>query len=126
MAFQLIYWGTPVTATDSLINSNEATKTLNTFASELSDNATPTNADDETITKHNDDSTANLLDRKKRWITTGFCMNYPLCCDVKGKDTCGFYCPVCPIKRDYCKLVIFNIKLISITDAKILIKNLTS
>ena len=38
------------------------------------------------------------------------CWNFPLCCDVRRKDakgrdadSCGFACPVCPIKRDYCK-----------------------
>ena len=44
-----------------------------------------------------------ILERKKRWITVGFCMNFPLCCDIRGKDRCGFFCPVCPVKRDYCK-----------------------
>ena len=33
----------------------------------------------------------------------GFCLNYPLCCDDEGEDTCPFFCPVCPIKRDICK-----------------------
>ena len=33
----------------------------------------------------------------------GMCWNYPLCCDIDGKDTCPFFCPVCPIKSDFCK-----------------------
>ena len=37
----------------------------------------------------------------------GICMNYPLCCDIDGKDTCSFFCPVCPIKRDFCKYVLY-------------------
>jgi len=36
--------------------------------------------------------------REKRFL---FCMNFPDCCDFKGKDNCGFACPVCPIKLDY-------------------------
>jgi hypothetical protein len=58
----------------------------------------------------NDDATnknnsSEILYRKKRWVNFlgGICMNFPLCCDIKGKDVCGFFCPVCPIKRDFCK-----------------------
>ena len=102
--FQLIYWGNSVTATNSLIGSDEATKTVNTVSAELSDVAKSIKGDYNSINEHKD-STENLLDRKKRWITTGFCLNYPLCCDQGGKDVCSFYCPVCPIKRDYCKSI---------------------
>ena len=44
-----------------------------------------------------------MLSRKKRWVALGFCINFPMCCDVKGKDQCAFFCPVCPIERDYCE-----------------------
>ena len=43
------------------------------------------------------------LERKKRWLALGICMNFPMCCDIKGKDNCAFFCPVCPVRRDYCK-----------------------
>ena len=53
----------------------------------------------------NENNSSEILHRKKRWVNFlgGICMNYPLCCDIKGKDICGFFCPVCPIKRDFCK-----------------------
>ena len=52
--------------------------------------------------------TANFRKRNKRGAPFllgmwGFCLNYPLCCDDEGEDTCPFFCPVCPIKRDICK-----------------------
>ena len=58
------------------------------------------------ITDHN--STINSKKRNKRGAPFllglwGFCLNYPLCCDDEGEDTCPFFCPVCPIKRDICK-----------------------
>ena len=40
--------------------------------------------------------------REKRHIFL-LCMNFPDCCDIKGKDMCGFACPVCPVKTDFCK-----------------------
>ncbi len=36
--------------------------------------------------------------RQKRFIYF-FCMNYPDCCDFRGKDVCGYPCPVCPKKK---------------------------
>ena len=56
----------------------------------------------------NGNNSSEILHRKKRWVNIlgGICMNYPLCCDIKGKDICGFFCPVCPIKRDFCKYAI--------------------
>ena len=84
LVIQLIYWGTPIRSSDNLITTDDSTIA----------------ADDTKDTVSSDD----ILNRKKRWITTGICMNYPMCCeDDKGKDNCGFFCPVCPIKRDYCK-----------------------
>ena len=86
LVMQLIYWVTPITSSNNLITSDEST----------------TAADDTKDKVSSDD----ILNRKKRWITTGICMNYPMCCeDAKGKDNCGFFCPVCPIKRDYCKSI---------------------
>lgn len=35
--------------------------------------------------------------RQKRFIYF-LCMNYPDCCDFRGKEVCGFACPVCPPK----------------------------
>ena len=32
-----------------------------------------------------------------------WCMNFPDCCNVRGRDICGFACPKCPIKLDKCK-----------------------
>ena len=49
---------------------------------------------------------SETLTRRKRGIfglRFGFCLSFPLCCDVEGKDMCGFFCPVCPVKVDYCK-----------------------
>ena len=51
----------------------------------------------------------NKKNRNKRWANLflgmwGMCLNYPMCCDVNGEDTCSFFCPVCPVKRDICKL----------------------
>ena len=49
---------------------------------------------------------SETLSREKRGIfgvRFGLCLSFPLCCDVKGKDMCGFFCPVCPVKVDYCK-----------------------
>jgi hypothetical protein len=44
--------------------------------------------------------------RQKRFIYF-LCMNYPDCCDFRGKDVCGYPCPVCPKKKppvtDGCK-----------------------
>jgi hypothetical protein len=40
--------------------------------------------------------------RPKRYLML-WCMNYPDCCDIKGKDRCGMACPKCPIKLDKCK-----------------------
>ena len=53
----------------------------------------------------------NEKKREKRWANLflgmwGLCLHYPLCCDVDGEDTCSFFCPVCPIKRDICKLLL--------------------
>ena len=46
--------------------------------------------------------------RQKRFFELPllWCMNFPDCCDIRGKDICGFACPVCPIKTDKCKFVI--------------------
>ena len=52
--------------------------------------------------------------REKRFVYF-FCMNYPDCCDFRGKDVCGYPCPVCPKKKppppilDSCKYkIIFD------------------
>ena len=37
--------------------------------------------------------------RPKRYLAL-WCMNFPDCCDFRGKDVCGFACPKCPIKLD--------------------------
>lgn len=85
LVMQLIYWGTPITSSDNLITVDDGAKVAN-------------ESKDDKVSNH------DILNRKKRWITTGICMNYPMCCeDNKGKDSCSFFCPVCPIKRDYCK-----------------------
>ena len=57
-----------------------------------------------------DDSISNVAKpRKKRFFELPllWCMNFPDCCDIRGKDLCGFACPVCPIKTDMCKFVNF-------------------
>ena len=56
--------------------------------------------------------------RSKRWANLflgiwGMCLHYPLCCDVDGEDTCSFFCPVCPVKRDICKLSLDSIIMIN-------------
>lgn len=40
--------------------------------------------------------------RQKRYLLL-WCMNFPDCCDFRGRDVCGFACPKCPIKLDMCK-----------------------
>ena len=42
------------------------------------------------------------LSRPKRFVLL-FCINFPACCDVRGKDLCGFACPKCPLRLDKCK-----------------------
>ena len=49
------------------------------------------------------DSSNVAKPRQKRFFEL-WCMNFPDCCDIRGKDRCGFACPVCPIKTDMCKL----------------------
>ena len=49
----------------------------------------------------------------KAWLHAPllWCMNFPDCCDIKGKDMCGFACPICPIKVDFCKFdIIYALK----------------
>ena len=60
----------------------------------------------------------NEKKRNKRWANLflgmwGMCLHYPLCCDVDGEDTCSFFCPVCPVKRDICKLSLDSIIMIN-------------
>ena len=97
---QLIYWGKPVESTENVMARNDDTKTKSSSNSVFSDGW---NSED--FRRGDETSKIEHLNRTKRFITTGFCINYPLCCDVGGKDTCAFFCPVCPIQRDYCKLL---------------------
>ena len=106
LMFQLIYWGTRTASTENVIAINHDTKTDETQSSNTPDFNLSNPVDSPDYLKYDNITNTELLDRKKRWITTGFCINYPLCCDIGGKDTCAFFCPVCPIKRDYCKLSI--------------------
>ncbi len=46
----------------------------------------------------NDVHGGNTKKRQKRFVYF-FCMNYPDCCDFRGKDVCGYPCPVCPKKQ---------------------------
>ena len=99
---QLIYWGTPVESTENVIARNvditsTSKKSSDGSNSVFSDGGNSEDFPTGSISKN------EHLNRTKRFITTGFCINYPLCCDVGGKDTCAFFCPVCPIQRDYCK-----------------------
>ena len=53
--------------------------------------------------------------RPKRFVYF-LCMNFPDCCDFRGKDVCGFPCPVCPKKEEPipltgCKLTFHKVPL---------------
>jgi len=54
------------------------------------------------------DSSNDAKSRPKRFIYF-LCMNFPDCCDFRGKDVCGYPCPVCPKKKppvtDGCKFL---------------------
>ena len=100
---QLIYWGTSVESTENVIARNDDIKTTDAKSSDESYSVFSDGENSEDFFPGGTASNAEHLNRTKRFITTGFCINYPLCCDVGGKDTCAFFCPVCPIQRDYCK-----------------------
>ena len=44
----------------------------------------------------NENGTVNS--RPKRFVYF-LCMNFPDCCDFRGKDVCGYPCPLCPKKE---------------------------
>ena len=102
---QLIYWGTPVESTENVIARNDDTKTKSAKSSGASYSVFSDGENSEDFRRGDEASKFEHLNRTKRFITTGFCINYPMCCDIGGKDTCAFFCPVCPIQRDYCKLL---------------------
>ena len=103
---QLIYWGTPVESTENVIARNDDTKSTSAKSSDESYSVFSDGGNSEDFHTADTISKTEHLNRTKRFITTGFCINYPLCCDVGGKDTCAFFCPVCPIQRDYCKFLL--------------------
>jgi hypothetical protein len=71
------------------------------FANELK-----TLDDPETSDEH--ETSNDAKSRPKRFIYF-LCMNFPDCCDFRGKDVCGYPCPVCPKKKppvtDGCKFL---------------------
>ncbi len=38
--------------------------------------------------------------RKKRFVAL-MCLNFPDCCNFRGRERCGFACPMCPKKCEY-------------------------
>ena len=103
----LVYLGTETLAIDSkLINNGDekisgSVNTPTESSIQEENKKLETNLNPEDYTSEKD----GMLSRKKRWIALGFCINFPMCCDIKGKDQCAFFCPVCPIERDYCEYI---------------------
>jgi len=95
-AFSIVFTSSTLIAANTPFSTNKSPKKFESYKLEIKENYGDSNYNDTSASKDHD-----ILSRKKRWITLSMCMNYPLCCDVRGKDRCGFFCPVCPIKRDY-------------------------
>ena len=101
----LVYLEPATIAIDSELINNGDEKISVSFNTQMESSIEEKNEKLETNFNSEDHTSEEdgMLSRKKRYVALGFCISFPLCCDIKGKDQCAFFCPVCPIKRDYCE-----------------------
>ena len=97
-AYSFVFMSSILRSANTSFGTIESNKQLGSEELEIKENVVNDTNNEILALKNND-----ILSRKKRWLAPWMCFNYPLCCDYRGRDTCSFFCPVCPVKRDYCK-----------------------